>query len=168
MLSKLIILFCCLGMISPTLAIELDGVHLMLWNCTENYDERQLFFPLATDATIRVVGNTSMCVGIEYGLYAGALVSSALCHTSDKNPKHQNQEWYQEAANPHRYKAAMVQWCLTTATPTFAAPIMVGDCTSFNSQWETVSSGNGTSVRYRLVEPSCQAHCVILLIRTPN
>lgn len=73
-----------------------DGLNAMLWVCNSSSPTQQWDLSnLNTDQTIRLQApNNNYCLDIsDYGTTDGSYVWLYTCHTSDKTPGHQNQEW---------------------------------------------------------------------------
>lgn len=72
-----------------------NGPQLQLYNCSDvpAISQFQVWNYSSSALTIQLVSNGN-CIDIEdYGTDDGSVVWTYTCHTSDKTPSHQNQEW---------------------------------------------------------------------------
>jgi beta-glucosidase-like glycosyl hydrolase len=71
-----------------------NGDYIILNVCSGSQTQQWDLSYLNTDKTIRLKNNNSYCFDIEgYGVTDGSYVWLYQCHTSDKDPTHQNQEF---------------------------------------------------------------------------
>eukprot|EP00759_Apiculatamorpha_spiralis_P046662 PhF_6_TR42920/c0_g1_i5/m.65071 len=118
--------------VSGAMALS-DGIPLILVNCSAK-DTRQIFIPNNTDTTIRIAID-GKCIDISnYGTTTGSQFQNWDCHTDDKLPSHQNQEFKFQG---NTIVSTLSNMCMS-ASASFGALVVLGPCADPNAQWKVV------------------------------
>eukprot|EP00760_Papus_ankaliazontas_P031037 PhM_4_TR5169/c3_g1_i1/m.79927 len=126
-----------------------NSTPLMLWDCVSDAnDGTQLFQVNNADKTFRMANDTNMCIDISgYSTSSGASLYMFACHTDDKNPSHQNQEWNQK---DDTYVSVMSQNCLGVSSGAKGAMLQLTDCSSGNAAWTMLPGSKPNTARFQL------------------
>eukprot|EP01121_Diplochlamys_sp_Union-15-3_P018262 TRINITY_DN661_c0_g1_i1.p1 TRINITY_DN661_c0_g1~~TRINITY_DN661_c0_g1_i1.p1 ORF type:complete len:885 (-),score=214.53 TRINITY_DN661_c0_g1_i1:67-2721(-) len=112
-----------------------DGTNIQIWTC--DTPERQQWVIHPDDLTIRLKSDDK-CVDISnYGTSDGSNVWLFSCHTQDKDPAHQNQEWRYDATKK-TFVSTLSGKCLDVnaygTSP--GTNVQIWDCTgNANQEW---------------------------------
>ena len=116
-----------------------DGTYIQLWECDGSSDQ---LWELMSDNTIRLL-NDQKCVDIEqYGTQDGSNIWLYTCHTDDKDPTHQNQEWIYNASSG-TITSTMSGKCITAEGIIDGAILQLWGCNgATNQQWVYDTAGH--------------------------
>eukprot|EP00760_Papus_ankaliazontas_P008691 PhM_4_TR13913/c0_g1_i1/m.39854/K15920/XYL4; beta-D-xylosidase 4 len=148
--------------VTQTIAKIPSGSPLMLWGCSSSDDDgAQLFQFNSTDKTFRMANDTTMCMDIRnYGTTLGSLMFISGCHTDDKDPSHQNQEWDKKTnGGEETFQSIISSFCLGTGKNVNGSYLQLVDCASDTAAWSLLPvSSKPNAARLQLKGTDLCAH----------
>jgi beta-glucosidase-like glycosyl hydrolase len=124
-----------------------DSTKIQLYNCNGSFRQQWSTSYLSKDQTLRLDNDTNMCLDISgYGTQDRSRIWLYGCHTGDKDPTHQNQEFVWDTTTG-TIKSTLSGKCLDAPnSPLVGATIVIMTCSNTNTQKWTYSA-NDHSIR---------------------